>query len=89
MVPAPQTGKNGKDSPMTYPVFESNGISGHTAGGPVTCSSCGCRLERSSSNGVSAWYHFAPMGGRDARGCKVGCANEAHDARGRALVATA
>ncbi len=74
---------------MTYPVFESSGGSGYSAGGPVTCSSCGCRLERSTVNGISAWYHFAPMGGRDARGCKVDCANEAHDARGRALVATA
>ena len=75
---------------MTYPVFDTNGIAGHQpAGGPVTCSSCGCRLERSTSNGVSAWYHFTPMAGRDARGCKIGCANEAHDARGRALAATA
>jgi hypothetical protein len=75
---------------MTYPVFDSNGISRReTAGGPVTCTACGCRLERSTGDGISAWFHFAPMAGRDARGCKVDCANEAHDARGRALVATA
>lgn len=75
---------------MTYPVFESTGMPGReSAGGPVTCSSCGCRLERNSANGVAAWYHFAPMAGRDARGCKVGCANDAHDAHGRALVASA
>jgi hypothetical protein len=75
---------------MTYPVFETSGLSGRdAAGGPVTCTNCGCRLERSTANGVSAWYHFAPMGGRDARGCKVGCADEAHDASGRALVASA
>ncbi len=74
---------------MTYPVFETNGISGRTIGGPVTCSACGCRLEHTTSNGITAWYHFAPMGGRDARGCKVGCANEAHDAHGHALVASA
>lgn len=74
---------------MTYPAFDTNGISADAAGGPVTCMACGCRLERGTSNGVSAWYHFAPMAGRDARGCKVGCADEAHDARGRALVAGA
>lgn len=75
---------------MTYPVFDSNGVSGReAAGGPVTCSACGCRLERGSRNGSAAWYHFAPMAGRDARGCKVDCAGEAHDASGRALVATA
>ena len=75
---------------MTYPVFETNGIPGReVAGGPVTCAACGCRLERSSRDGGSAWYHFALMVGRDVRGCKVDCANEPHDARGRALVATA
>ena len=55
----------------------------------MTCAACGCRLERSTVNGVSAWFHFAPMAGRDARGCKVDCANEAHDGQGRALVAAA
>ncbi len=74
---------------MTYPVFESSGNGGTSAGGAVSCASCGCRLERATVEGISAWYHFAPMGGRDARGCKVDCANDAHDAQGRALVATA
>jgi hypothetical protein len=74
---------------MTYPVFDASGASGDIAGGPVTCSNCGCRLERGTVESISAWYHFSPMGGRDARGCKIDCANDAHDAQGRALVATA
>lgn len=75
---------------MTYPSFDTSGLAGaESSSGPVTCSTCGCRLERSTSNGVSAWYHFSPMAGRDARGCKVGCADDAHDALGRALAANA
>lgn len=48
-------------------------------GAPVTCSACGCRLEQTGD----AWFHFHPMGGRDARGCRIGCADAAHDASGR------
>ena len=48
-------------------------------GAPVTCAACGCRLEASGE----AWFHFNPLGGRDARGCRVGCADSAHDAAGR------
>lgn len=46
---------------------------------PVTCAACGCRLAATGD----AWFHFHPMGGRDARGCRVGCAEAAHDASGR------
>ena len=69
---------------MTYPAFDTNGISGATEArnGPVTCATCGCRLE-ASADGRDAWFHFAPMGGRDARGCRVACADSAHDASGR------
>ena len=75
---------------MTYPAFDTNGTRGRdAAGGPVTCTACGCRLDRGSADGVSGWYHFAAVAGRDARGCKVECAGDAHDARGRALVANA
>ena len=75
---------------MTYPAFETSGLSGaETSAGPVTCTSCGCRLERATANGVHAWYHFSPMAGRDARGCKVDCADAPHDAGGRALVVSA
>jgi hypothetical protein len=52
---------------------------GHSA--PVTCASCGCRL---AENG-DAWFHFNPLGGRDARGCRIGCADAAHDATGRPI----
>ena len=31
-----------------------------------------------------AWFHFNPLGGRDARGCRVDCADAAHDVTGRA-----
>jgi hypothetical protein len=48
-------------------------------GAPVTCSACGCRLAKTGD----AWFHFHPMGGRDARGCRIACADAAHDASGR------
>jgi hypothetical protein len=48
---------------------------------PVTCASCGCRLEATGE----AWFHFSPISGRDARGCRVACADAAHDASGRAI----
>ena len=50
-------------------------------GAPVTCSSCGCRL---AAHG-EAWFHFNPLGGRDARGCRVACADAAHDTAGRPI----
>jgi hypothetical protein len=70
---------------MTYPVFNTSGLSNAvgSASGPVTCSACGCRLERAADR--AAWVHFSPMGGRDARGCRVACVDAAHDASGRAL----
>jgi hypothetical protein len=49
------------------------------AGAPVTCATCGCRLAQTGD----AWFHFNPLGGRDARGCRVSCADAAHDASGR------
>jgi len=69
---------------MTYPSFDTSGLTGaiEPKSGPVTCASCGCRLERAEGHG--AWFHFSPMAGRDARGCKVACADSAHDAAGRA-----
>jgi hypothetical protein len=56
---------------------------------PVTCSECGCRLQAVGHPGAEAWFHFNPLAGRDARGCRVGCADQAHDAAGRAAVAIA
>ena len=70
---------------MTYPAYDTSGIAGsELRTGPVTCTSCGCRLERAAPD---TYKHFAPMAGRDARGCKVACADADHDRQGRALVA--
>jgi hypothetical protein len=49
---------------------------------PVTCSACGCRLEAIDGT----WRHFNPLGGRDARGCRVACVDADHDETGRSLV---
>jgi hypothetical protein len=49
--------------------------------GPVTCAACGCRLDASGD----AFVHFSPMGGRDARGCRIDCADALHDATGRPI----
>jgi len=46
---------------------------------PVTCAACGCRLEATGSD----WFHFNPISGRDARGCRIACADAAHDAAGK------
>jgi hypothetical protein len=46
---------------------------------PVTCAACGCRLDAAGETFV----HFNPLAGRDARGCRVECADAAHDAAGR------
>jgi hypothetical protein len=48
---------------------------------PVTCATCGCRL----TAGEDAFYHFNPLGGRDARGCRIDCAAAAHDVQGRPI----
>ena len=49
--------------------------------GPVTCAACGCRLTATGD----AFFHFNPLGGRDARGCRIDCSDAAHDATGRAI----
>ncbi|OGO54605.1 MAG: hypothetical protein A2Z32_04610 [Chloroflexi bacterium RBG_16_69_14] len=48
---------------------------------PVTCAACGCRLTASGD----AFFHFNPLGGRDARGCRIACATAAHDTQGRPI----
>ena len=69
---------------MTYPAYDTSGIPGaETRVGVVTCEACGCRLQRAAAD---TYRHFAPMAGRDARGCKVECADAAHDPKGHALV---
>jgi hypothetical protein len=42
----------------------------------VTCVACGCRLEQRP--GLDGWFHFRGKPGRDARGCIVACAEDAH-----------
>jgi hypothetical protein len=64
------------DSEITRPTAVRDGH-----GAPVTCAACGCRL----TPGGEAWFHFNPLGGRDARGCRVTCADAAHDISGRAV----
>ncbi|HTS14653.1 MAG TPA: hypothetical protein VMH24_03230 [Candidatus Sulfotelmatobacter sp.] len=50
---------------------------------PVTCAVCGCRLQGSTLAGETTWHHFSPMAGRDARGCRIACADAPHDASGQ------
>ncbi len=67
---------------MTFSAFDTSPSRG-TSTGPVTCASCGCRLTR-ATDGRQGWVHFSPIAGRDARGCRVACADSAHDDAGRA-----
>jgi hypothetical protein len=48
---------------------------------PVTCAACGCRLAQAGEG----YVHFNPIGGRDARGDRVDCADAVHDATGRPI----
>jgi hypothetical protein len=51
-------------------------------GAPVTCATCGCRLQSGIEGNDIAWFHFNPLGGRDARGCRIDCVDSAHDVAG-------
>lgn len=57
--------------------------------GPVTCSTCGCRLQPVGPEGAQAFFHFSGSNGRDARGCRIDCAELVHDDAGRAQVVVA
>ena len=46
---------------------------------PVTCEACGCRLAAAGD----AFVHFQGFAGRDARGCRIDCAEATHDDAGR------
>jgi hypothetical protein len=59
---------------------------GAVAGGPITCFTCGCRLTNDDASSPAVWTHFAPLGGRDARGCRVACVDLPHDRSGRAIL---
>ena len=55
---------------------------------PVTCATCGCRLERTTAEvNEPTWFHFGRFGGRDARGDRTDCIDLPHDALGLPLVA--
>jgi hypothetical protein len=51
---------------MTYPAFDTSHIAEAIDGrsGPITCSACGCRLQR-AANGEELWFHFADGAGDD------------------------
>ncbi len=51
-------------------------------GAPVTCAACGCRLNSAMAGNDIGWFHFNPIAGRDARGCRVACVDDAHDVAG-------
>ena len=53
-------------------------------GAPIVCAACGCRLEAAHDG---TWLHFGRFAGRDARGCRVGCVDRAHDRTGHPVVA--
>jgi hypothetical protein len=55
--------------------------------GVVTCARCGCRLTQADDQ-VGVWYHFNPLGGRDARGHRLACADHAHDEAGFVVAAS-
>ena len=52
---------------------------------PVTCAACGCRLREQSGDVAARWFHFEPLGGRDARGCRVSCADLPHTISGQSI----
>lgn len=62
------------DSELNHPIAVRDG-----QGAPVTCAACGCRLVVTGD----VWFHYNPLAGRDARGCRIACADAAHDATGR------
>ena len=53
------------------------------ARGPITCHTCGCRLEQAAPE---TWRHFASaVPGQDARGDRPACVDADHDRFGRPL----
>ena len=62
------------------PIYRTGYRTRPESGGPVTCAACGCRLQAAPHGG---YVHFGPLGGRDARGCRVECVDAIHDAGGR------
>lgn len=49
----------------------------------VACVFCGCDLYPDPGATIDeVWFHFAPVGGRDANGCHLPCATSGHGADG-------
>jgi hypothetical protein len=53
--------------------------------GPATCAACGCRLQAVGPVDATVFVHFGALGGKDARGCRVACAELTHDWTGRPI----
>ena len=71
---------------MSLPAFEPVPVTPPRSaelGRAVTCTACGCRLERADD--LNGYLHFSPRAGRDAAGCVVECAEKLHDSRGKSL----
>ena len=69
---------------MIHPPDNRPGVVRDGQRAPVTCSACGCRLEAAVDG---TYMHFGRFAGRDARGCRVDCIENVHDATGRAVAA--
>ncbi|HVA85975.1 MAG TPA: hypothetical protein VNF73_06610 [Candidatus Saccharimonadales bacterium] len=59
--------------------------------GPIVCRTCGCRLEAVASwpgegDSTPILRHFNGAPGRDARGCRIDCAQMDHDLDGLPLI---
>ncbi|MEP7360497.1 MAG: hypothetical protein ABI744_02850 [Chloroflexota bacterium] len=65
-------------------------FSAHDSAGPVTCASCGCRLDGLDGSMDGAYRHFQSMKpGQDARGCRTDCVDAVHDHDGLPVVESA
>jgi hypothetical protein len=65
-------------------------FSARDSAGPVTCASCGCRLDGLSGALDGTYRHYASMiPGQDARGCKPACVDALHDHAGLPIVEAA
>jgi hypothetical protein len=90
--PDPKPPQRSEDQPMIHPPDpELRPVSAVRDGrlAPVTCAECGCRLQAVGHPGSEAWFHFQPLAGRDARGCRVGCVDMAHDIAGQGALVLA
>jgi hypothetical protein len=65
-------------------------FSSRDSAGPVTCASCGCRLDALTGALDGTYRHFPSMQpDQDARGCRPACIDELHDHDGNAIAEAA